>query len=60
MWNAISFVQNWTRVAVSMSNDDNHYTTGTPITLIYRHDISFFYFIKNILKLKQISEFFYL
>ena len=29
MWNAISLVQVWTRVAVSISYDDNHYTTGT-------------------------------
>ena len=29
MWNAISLVQIWTRVAVSISCDDNHYTTGT-------------------------------
>ena len=29
IWNAISLVQVWTRVAVSISYDDNHYTTGT-------------------------------
>ena len=29
MWIAISLVQVWTRVAVSISYDDNHYTTGT-------------------------------
>ena len=28
MWNAISLVQGWTRVTVSISYDDNHYTTG--------------------------------
>ena len=28
MWNAIS-LRIWTRVAVSISYDDNHYTTGT-------------------------------
>ena len=33
MWNAISLVQDWTRVAVSISYDDNHYTTGTSIWL---------------------------
>ena len=33
MWNAISLDQEfWTRVAVSISYDDNHYTTGTSIT----------------------------
>ena len=31
MWNAISLVQVWTRVAVSISYDDNDYTTGTLI-----------------------------
>ena len=29
MWNAISLVLVWTRVTVSISYDDNHYTTGT-------------------------------
>ena len=29
MWNAVSLVRIWTRVAVSISYDDNHYTTGT-------------------------------
>ena len=30
MWNAISLVEDCeTRVAVSISYDDNHYTTGT-------------------------------
>ena len=29
MWKVISLVQVWTRVAVSISYDDNHYTTGT-------------------------------
>ena len=33
MWNAISLVQVWTRVAVSISYDDNHYTTGTSIQI---------------------------
>ena len=33
MWNAISLVQIWTRVAVSISYDDNHYTTGNYITI---------------------------
>ena len=28
MWNAISLVRIWTRVAVFISYDDNHYTTG--------------------------------
>ena len=28
----------WTRVAVSVSYDDNHYTTGTSSTVIYRTD----------------------
>ena len=28
MWNAIILVQDWTRVVVSISYDDNHYTTG--------------------------------
>ena len=28
MWNAVSS-RIWTRVAVSISYDDNHYTTGT-------------------------------
>ena len=31
MWNAIILVQVWTRVAVSISYDDNDYTTGTSI-----------------------------
>ena len=29
MWNLISLAQIWTRVAVSISYDDNHYTTCT-------------------------------
>ena len=29
MWNAISLVQDWTRVAMSISYNDNHYTMGT-------------------------------
>ena len=29
MWNAISLVQDWTRVAVSIAYDNNHYTIGT-------------------------------
>ena len=28
-WNAINLVQDWIRVAESISYDDNHYTTGT-------------------------------
>ena len=28
MWNAIIYVQDWTRVAVPISYDDNHYTTS--------------------------------
>ena len=31
MLNAISLVQVWTCVAVSISYDDNHYTTGTSL-----------------------------
>ena len=30
MWNAISLVQVWTRVAVPISYDDNHYTEAPP------------------------------
>ena len=33
MWNAISLIQVWTRVAVSISYDDNDYTTGTSIII---------------------------
>ena len=29
MWNVISLVQDWTRVAVFISYDDNNYTMGT-------------------------------
>ena len=34
MWNAISLVQDLTRVTVSISSDDNHYTTGTTFQAI--------------------------
>ena len=34
MWNAISLVQIWTRVAVSISYDDNHYTTGPDLLIV--------------------------
>ena len=33
MWNALSLVQDLTRVAMSISYDDNHYTTGTSQTV---------------------------
>ena len=36
MWNVISLVQVWTRVAVSISYDDNRYTTGT--SMLYSSD----------------------
>ena len=35
MWNAISLVQDWTHVALSISYDDNHYTTGTSLFLFH-------------------------
>ena len=43
MWNAISLVQDWTRVAESISYDDNHYTTGTSFTFIEFKVFKYFY-----------------
>ena len=38
MWNAISQSRIWTRVVVSLSCDDNHYTTGTSNSETSSHD----------------------
>ena len=47
MWNAINLVQDWTSVAVSISYDDNHYTTGTSmIYLIVSYAVATNHFTK--------------
>ena len=35
MWNTISLIQDLNCVAVSISYDDNHYTTGTSICRLF-------------------------
>ena len=44
----------WTRVAVSISYDANHYTTGTSTTLLY--DINNLYRIQIIFKLINLTD----
>ena len=39
MWNAIVSSRIWTRVAVSISYNDNHYTTGTFSNLSFIYPI---------------------
>ena len=46
----------WTRVVVSISNDDNHYTTGTSMCFNQRGDI----FTLNGRSLKLVDKFTYL
>ena len=36
MWNANNHVQVWTQVAVSLSHDDNYFTTSASTNLISR------------------------